>query len=402
MTASAASKRLCTIRDVDWGGKTALVRVDFNVPMQDGRVAEDTRIRAVLPTLHELRQRGARVVLLSHLGRPDGTVQPNLSLAPIAVRLAELQQAPCAFASDCVGPQAQSAVAALRPGEVLLLENVRFHAEEEANDAGFAVQLAQLGDVFVNDAFGTAHRAHASTEGVAHVLPAVAGLLVEKEVTALGNALDRPDHPFVAVIGGAKVSSKLEVLRNLAQKVDELLIGGGMANTFLKALDYDVGKSLLEPDLVYVADGLLDHARSRGARVVVPADVIVTTSLHDGGHVRVALVDQVGPDEIIADIGPETIAAYESTLAQARTILWNGPMGVFEQPRFAAGTLAIARTLASSTATTVVGGGESVQAIEQAGLADKITHVSTGGGASLEFLEGKELPGVAALQHDCT
>jgi phosphoglycerate kinase len=396
--------RLCTIRDVDWGGgSAALVRVDFNVPLHDdGTVADDTRIRAVLPTLAELRRRGARVVLLSHLGRPDGRVQPKYSLARVAERLAELQGAPCAFASDCVGPTARAAVDALGSGQVVLLENVRFHPEEEANDPAFARRLAELGDVFVNDAFGAAHRAHASTEGVAHVLPAVAGLLMDKEVTVLGRLLESPDRPFVAVIGGAKVSSKLEVLRNLARKVDELLIGGGMANTFLKALDYEVGKSLLEPELVRTADELLDHARHGGARVVVPEDVVVTTSLHDGGHVRTARVDQVRPDEIIVDIGPDTIRAYRGTLARARTILWNGPMGVFEQPRFAAGTLAIARALADSTGTTVVGGGESVQAVEQAGVADRITHVSTGGGASLEFLEGKELPGVAALRHDCT
>jgi phosphoglycerate kinase len=396
------SPRLCTVRDVDWPGTTALVRVDFNVPMRDGRVADDTRIRAVLPTLGELRGRGARVVLLSHLGRPDGKPQPKLSLAPIAERLAELRKAPCGFASDCVGPRARAAVAALLPGDVVLLENVRFHPEEEANDPAFARQLAALGDVFVNDAFGTAHRAHASTEGIAHVLPAVAGLLMEQEVTALTNALDRPERPFMAVIGGAKVSTKLNVLRNLTSKVDELLIGGGMANTFLKALDYEVGKSLLEPDLVRAADELLDHARRGGARIVVPEDVVLTTSLHDSGHRRVARVDQVGHDEIIADIGPDTITAYQKTLARARTIVWNGPMGVFEQPVYAAGTLAIAQALAGSTATTVVGGGESVQAVEQMGVADKLTHVSTGGGATLEFLEGKELPGVAALRHDCS
>jgi phosphoglycerate kinase len=329
-------------------------------------------------------------------------VQPKYSLAPIAERLSELQPVPCAFADECVGPVARAAVDGLRPGDVVLLENVRFHAEEERNDPAFAGQLAELGDAFVNDAFGTAHRAHASTEGVAHLLPAVAGLLMEKEVSALGDALDHPERPFVAVIGGAKVSSKLDVLRNLAQKVDELLIGGGMANTFLRALDYDVGKSLLELDLVRTADELLGHTRRRGARVVLPEDVVVTTSLHEGGHVRIARVDQVRADEIIVDIGPATIRAYQDVLARARTILWNGPMGVFEQPRFAAGTVAVAHALAASTGTTVVGGGESVQAVEQAGVADALTHVSTGGGASLEFLEGKELPGVAALRHDCT
>jgi phosphoglycerate kinase len=369
--------------------------------MHEGAVADDTRIRAIIPTLDALRERGARIVLLSHLGRPDGTPQPKLSLAPIAARLTELWAPGCGFASDCIGPPATEAVERLGPGQAVLLENVRFHPEEEANDPAFARQLVALGDVYVNDAFGTAHRAHASTEGVAHLLPAVAGLLMEKEVAALGGALEHPEHPFVAVIGGAKVSSKLQVLRNLAQKVDELLIGGGMANTFLRALGYEVGKSLLEPNLVPEASALLDQAHHHGGRLVLPSDVVVTTSLDPGGAVRTTLVDRVRPNEIIVDIGPETVAAYDATLGRARTILWNGPMGVFEDERFAAGTLAIARALASSPGTTIVGGGESVQAVEQAGVADRLTHVSTGGGASLEFIEGKVLPGVAALRHDC-
>jgi phosphoglycerate kinase len=396
--------RLCTVRDVDWirgGSKTALVRVDFNVPLRDGRVADDTRIRAVGPTLDELQRRGARIVLLSHLGRPDGKRNPKYSLRPIVERLSEIRGQPCAFADDCVGPEAERAARQLPPGGLLLLENVRFHPEEEANDPGFASQLAALGDVFVNDAFGAAHRAHASTEGVAHHLPAVAGLLMEKEVTALGSALDKPERPFVAVIGGAKVSTKLAVLRNLQTKVDELLIGGGMANTFLKALGHEVGKSLLEPDLVPAAAELLDQVHHRGARLLVPRDVVVTTSLEGDGAVRSVSVEGVRPDEMIVDIGPETIGGFRTALRNARTVLWNGPMGVFEDPRFAEGTLAIARALADSHATTVVGGGESVQAVEQAGVADKLTHVSTGGGAALEFLEGKELPGVAALRHDC-
>jgi phosphoglycerate kinase len=379
------------------------VRVDVNVPMHDGAVADDTRIRAIIPTLDALRERGARIVLLSHLGRPDGKPQgwERFSLAPIARRLSEIWPPGCAFATDCVGPAATEAVARLEPGQAVLLENVRFHPEEEQNDPTFAHQLAALGDVYVDDAFGTAHRAHASTEGVAHDLPAVAGLLMEKEVAALSGALEHPEHPFVAVIGGAKVSTKLQVLQNLAQKVDELLIGGGMANTFLRALDYEVGKSLLEPDLVPAASALLDQAHHRGGRLVLPTDVVVTTSLEPGGSVRTTLVDHVRPNEIIVDIGPETIAAYDAVLGRARTILWNGPMGVFEDDRFAAGTLAIARALASSSGTTIVGGGESVQAVEQAGVADRLTHVSTGGGASLEFMEGKVLPGVAALRHDC-
>jgi phosphoglycerate kinase len=285
----------------------------------------------------------------------------------------------------------------LKPGEVLLLENVRFHAEEEANDAAFAAELAQLGDVFVNDAFGTAHRAHASTEGLAHQLPAVAGLLMERELAALGGALESPKRPFVAVIGGAKVSTKLGVLHNLIERVDRLLIGGGMANTFLKAAGKEVGRSLLEADLVPTAKELL----GRGGKIVLPSDAVVTTDLKGAAEPRTTSVDDVRADELIVDIGPHTIAAFEAEIGRAGTVLWNGPMGVFEDPRFGAGTLAVARAMAESSATTVVGGGESVQAVEQAGLAEKLSHVSTGGGASLEFIEGKTLPGVAVLRSDC-
>jgi phosphoglycerate kinase len=390
--------RLCTVRDVDWSGKTALVRVDFNVPMQDGRVADDTRIRAAAPTLHYLREHGARVVLLSHLGRPDGQVNSKYSLQPVAQRVSEVLGAECAFASDSVGPQAEQAVRGLAPGGVVLLENVRFHPQEEANDAHFAEQLAQLGDVFVNDAFGTAHRAHASTEGLAHRLPAVAGLLMDKEITFIGGALDDPTRPFVAIVGGAKVSSKLAVLENLIARVDRLLIGGGMANTFLKAQGCEVGKSLLEADLVATARDLL----SGSDKIVLPTDVVVTTDLKNAeAPVQSVGVDAVAADVMIVDIGPQTRELFKTEIARARTVLWNGPMGVFENPRFAAGTLALAQAMAASTATTIVGGGESVQAVEQAGLADKLSHVSTGGGAALEFIEGKVLPGVAALRSDC-
>jgi phosphoglycerate kinase len=389
--------RLCTVRDVDWSGKTALVRVDFNVPMQDGRVADDSRIRAALPTLQYLREHGARVVLMSHLGRPDGKPNPKYSLEPVAERLGELVKTPIPFAADCVGPPAEAAVKMIGPGEVVLLENVRFHAEEEANDAGFAAQLAKLGDTFVNDAFGTAHRAHASTEGLAHHLPAVAGLLMEKEIVTIGQALESPKRPFVAVVGGAKVSSKLAVLQNLIDRVDRLLIGGGMANTFLKAQGREVGKSLLEPDLVATARELLSH----GDKIVLPVDVVVTTDLKGDAPGRTVAVADVAADDIIVDIGPRTIDAFGVEITRAGTVLWNGPMGVFEQPRFARGTLAVAQAMAESKATTIVGGGESVQAVEQAGLAARLTHVSTGGGASLEFIEGKVLPGVAALKHDC-
>ena len=391
----------CTIRDVDWGGKTALVRVDFNVPMEDGRIADDTRVRAVLPTLQYLREHGAKVVLMSHFGRPKGQPNPKYSLETVAERLGELLGAPCPFAGDCVGPPAEAAVKMLKPGDVVLLENLRFHAEEEANDPGFAEQLSKLGDVFVNDAFGAAHRAHASTEGVARYLPAVAGLLMEKEVSALGRALDNPERPFVAIIGGAKVSSKLGVLQNLVGKVDALLIGGGMANTFLKAQGQEVGKSLLEADLVQTAGDLIQQAQSRGVRLTLPIDVVVTISLDADGSSRTTSAGDVRADEMIVDIGPETTRAFEAEVAGAGTVLWNGPMGVFENPKFAAGTLAIARAMAESKGTTVVGGGESVQAAEEAGVADRLTHVSTGGGASLEFIEGRTLPGVAALRSDC-
>ncbi len=390
--------RLCTVRDVDWSGKTALVRVDFNVPMQDGRVADDTRIRAALPTLQFLREKGAKIVLLSHLGRPDGKPAEKYSLKPVAARTAELLGAEVRFAADCVGPAAEDAVSALNPGEVVLLENVRFHAEEEANDSGFAGQLAGLADVFVNDAFGTAHRAHASTEGLAQYLPAVAGLLMEKEIVSLGSALEEPARPFVGIVGGAKVSSKLAVLENLIDRVDRLLIGGGMANTFLKAQGREVGKSLLEADLVGTAADLLQ----RGGKIVLPVDVVVTMDLKGSAPPRTTTIDDIRPDEMIVDIGPQTAKLFASEIGPAGTVLWNGPMGIFEDPRFAAGTLSVARAMAESKGTTVVGGGESVQAVEQAGLADKLTHVSTGGGASLEFIEGKVLPGVAALKRDCT
>lgn len=386
---------------MDWAGKTALVRVDFNVPMKDGAVADDTRIRAAVPTLHYLREHGARVVLMSHLGRPDGQVNLSYTLAPIARRTAELLHAPCGFAEDCVGELALTAVRALQPGGMVLLENVRFHAGEEENDPAFAQQLAALGDVFVNDAFGTAHRAHASTEGLARYLPAVAGFLMEKEVSSLTMVLDSPERPFAAIVGGAKVSSKLGVLKALIDRVDALIIGGGMANTFLAARGENVGKSLLEKDLIATAEGLVQQARARDVALLLPLDVVVTTDISGKGPVRTCLAGDVGPDEMIVDVGPESIRTYEAEIARARTILWNGPMGVFEVKPFARGTLAVAHALARSTGATVVGGGESVQAVEAAGVADRLTHVSTGGGATLELIEGRVLPGVAALRSDC-
>ncbi len=364
-------------------------------------MADDTRIRAALPTVNYLREHGAQVVLMSHLGRPKGGPDPKYSLEPVAERTGELLGAPCPFAADCVGPSAEAAVKMIEPGGVVLLENLRFHPEEEANDPAFARQLASLGDAFVNDAFGTAHRAHASTEGITHYLPSVAGFLMEKELSALGSALNDPRRPLVAVVGGAKVSSKLGVLDNLISRADAVLVGGGMANTFLKAQGYEVGKSLLEPDLVPRARDLLDHAKRHGVKLLVPTDVMVTTSLEADAPARVAGVEDVKPDEIVADVGPLTTQAYQEQVRGAGTVLWNGPMGVFENPKFASGTFAIARAMADSSAKTIVGGGESVQAVEEAGIADRLTHVSTGGGASLEFIEGKTLPGVAALKQDC-
>ncbi|MGN6812425.1 MAG: phosphoglycerate kinase, partial [Thermomicrobiales bacterium] len=375
----------------------AIVRVDFNVPLDGDQITDDTRIRAALPTIQALRDGGAAVVLMSHLGRPKGQANPKYSLAPAARRLSELLGAPVPLQPDCVGPQVEAAVRALQPGDVTLLENLRFHPEEEANDPGFARQLAALGDVYVDDAFGSAHRAHASTEGITHDLPAVAGLLMERELAALSRALDNPAHPFVTILGGAKVSDKIGVIQNLLGKVDALLIGGGMANTFLAAQGHPIGKSLNEPDKADLARELLDQAKERNVTLALPADVVVAPEMKADAPRHTVGIDDVLDDQAIFDIGPRTIAAYKDLLDGAQTVVWNGPMGVFEVAPFAAGTRAIAEAVAASDAFSIVGGGDSVAAIEEAGLADRISHVSTGGGASLEFLEGRELPGVAAL-----
>jgi phosphoglycerate kinase len=388
-----------TLKDLDVDGKTALVRVDYNVPLdKEGRVADATRIRATLPTIAWLRERNARVVLMSHLGRPDGDVKPALSLKPVADELSLLIGMPVHFASDCIGPAAAAVVQDLQPGDVAVLENVRFHGAEEKNDTAFAQQLAANGQVYVNDAFGTAHRAHASTEGLAHLLPSAAGLLLEREVTVLDSLLHGAESPFIAVIGGAKVSTKLAVLESLVDRVNGLLIGGGMANTFLKAQGHEVGKSLLEVDQIPNARALFERAAERGVTIEIPTDVIVTRNLSPEGDREVVLANGIPADGIVADVGPDSVERYGKVISGARTIFWNGPMGVFEIAQFAEGTKRIAQLIADSGAVTVVGGGESVQAVEELGLAEKMTHVSTGGGAALEFIEGRTLPGVAALQ----
>ena len=353
-----------------------------------------TRIRETLPTLRYLQEQGCRIVLLSHLGRPDGHDDPKYTLAPVAAELEKLLGAPVLFAHDTIGPDSHAKAEQLQPGGVLLLENVRFYSGEEEDDPAFAGCLAELGEIFVNDAFGTAHRAHASTEGVAHHLPAVAGFLMEKELDALGRVLENPARPLLAVVGGAKVSSKIAVLENLLPRVDEMIIGGGMACTFLKAKGYEIGKSLLETESLPVATELMAAA---GPRLLLPVDGLCADRVDPSAHTDIEPVDQMRPDVAMVDIGPQSVAEFSAAVAHARTILWNGPMGIFEMEPFAAGTRAIADAIASSGATTVVGGGDTVAAIEKFSDASRFTHVSTGGGASLEFLEGKELPGVAAL-----
>lgn len=384
-----------TIRDVDVKGKRVLVRVDFNVPLKDEAVADDRRIRAALPTIQYLLDHGAAVVLMSHLGRPKGEPKPEFRMDPVARRLSELLGRSVTKLDDCVGVQVENTVNSMKPGDVILLENTRFKPGETENDALLAEGLARLGEIFVNDAFGAAHRAHASTEGVAHHLPAVAGFLMEKELTYLGRALADPERPFLAVLGGAKISDKIGVIQNLMSKVDSLLIGGGMANTFFKAQGLNMGDSLVEDEVLDTARELLASA---DGKLVLPVDCVIADRFDADAEAQVVPVDQVPAGWRILDIGPASVAHFSNRLAAAQTVVWNGPMGVFEFPRFAEGTFAIARALAGlKGATTIIGGGDSAAAVEQSGLADKMSHISTGGGASLEFLEGKELPGVAAL-----
>jgi len=391
-----ARRGLAEIGDVR--GRRVLVRVDLNVPLKDGVVGDDTRIRAALPTIEALRGHGARVVLCSHLGRPKGERRPEDSLRPVAGRLSELLGAPVAFADDCVGPAAEAVVDGLGEGDVCLLENLRYHAEEEANDPAFAAQLAALGDVYVNDAFGAAHRAHASTEGVAHLLPAHAGLLMQREVDVLTGLLEAPEHPFVAIVGGVKVADKIAVLDRLVEVADCVLIGGAMAFTFIVAAGGEVGSSLHEDaDGQEIARRAVAKAAETGCALLLPVDVVAADAFSADAATRTEPADAISAGWMGLDIGPETAALYAERIASARTVLWNGPMGAFEMAPFAAGTRAVAEAVAGCGGTTVVGGGDSVAAITQFGFADRVTHVSTGGGASLELLEGRVLPGVAAI-----
>jgi phosphoglycerate kinase len=389
-----------TIRDADVAGKRVFVRVDFNVPIADGKVSDDSRIRAAIPTINALLQGGARVILASHLGRPDGKVQDGLRLRPVGQRLGEILRRHVPVTGDALGLGTEDALKRLRPGEILLLENLRFHVEEEQNDPAFAAALASYADIYVNDAFGTAHRAHASTVGIAKLLPAYAGLLMEREIEMLSKLLEAPDRPFAAILGGAKVSDKIKVIDHLLTKVDMLILGGGMANTFLLAQGKAVGKSLAEPDRVDDALRILSSAANNGVRVILPVDVIVAKEVTRGTEYKTLRAEKIPASWHIVDLGKDSQDTIVEALADIRTVFWNGPLGVFEIPSFAHGTKAVARILAERAdagATVIVGGGDSVAAVTQQGLADRMTHISTGGGASLEFLEGRELPGVDVL-----
>jgi phosphoglycerate kinase len=383
-----------SITDIDVNGKKVLVRVDFNVPIKEGKIKDDTRITSALPTIQYLLEKGAAVILFSHLGRPKDEPDPQFSLAPVAAHLGKLIPNPVKFAEDCIGPVAEAAAAALKPGEVLVLENTRFYKAESKNDPEMSKQFAKLADIYVNDAFGSAHRAHASTEGVAKYLPAVAGFLMEKEIKYLGQAIDNPARPFIAIMGGAKISDKIGVIDNLLTKADAVLIGGGMANTFFKAQGYPLGDSLVEAEALDTARELLAKA---GDKLRLPVDMVIANAFDNDAETKVVGVGPVPDGWRILDVGPETVENYAKVISTAGTVVWNGPMGVFEMPNFAKGTYGVAEAVAASNAVSVIGGGDSVSAINQSGLSDKVSHISTGGGASLEMLEGKILPGLAAL-----
>jgi phosphoglycerate kinase len=383
-----------SVKDIDLKGKRVLMRVDFNVPMEAGKVTDDKRIKAALPTIQYVLEQGASLILMSHLGRPKNGFDPEFSLKAAAEVLSGHLGIPVQMAPDCVGPDVEKLAFALKPGEVIMLENTRFHPEEEKNDLDLAKKMAVLGDVFVNDAFGSAHRAHSSTEGVAHFLPAVSGFLMEQELEYLGRATSNPEHPYIAILGGAKISDKILVVENLLAKCDKLIIGGGMANTFLAAKGLNMQDSLVETSSVEMAKTILAR---HSAKIILPVDAVIADKFDAEANSQVVDVDKIPTGWRMLDIGPQTLALYRKTLEGAKLIVWNGPVGVFEMPKFAEGTFALAKILAESGATTVIGGGDSASAVKKAGVAKQMTHVSTGGGASLEFLEGKELPGVAAL-----
>ncbi|ASJ56016.1 phosphoglycerate kinase [Brevibacillus formosus] len=386
-----------SIRDVELAGKRVFCRVDFNVPMQDGVITDDTRIRAAVPTIRFMMEAGAKVILASHFGRPKGQVVEEMRLTPVAAHLSSLLGKDARKLEDCHGADVEAAVERMESGDVILLENVRFHAGEEKNDPELAKSFAALADLFVNDAFGTAHRAHASTAGIAEYIPAVAGLLMEKEIRFMGGALSNPERPFTAIVGGAKVKDKIAVIENLLTKVDHLIIGGGMANTFLKAQGYGIGASLCEDDKLDLARTLMDQAKERGVQLLMPVDVVVADRFAADAEKQVVAIDAIPEGWMALDIGPKTVEQYRSVIVDSKTVVWNGPMGVFEMDAFAGGTIGVAKAMAACSGTTIIGGGDSVAAVEKAGVAEQMTHISTGGGASLEFMEGKELPGVAVL-----
>ncbi|MEW9669450.1 phosphoglycerate kinase [Ammoniphilus sp. 3BR4] len=387
-----------TVRDVEVSGKKVFCRVDFNVPMSEGTITDDTRIRAAIPTIQYLKEQGAKVILASHLGRPKGKVNEEMRLTAVAERLSELLGSPVASAKEVVGEAVTAQVQEMRDGDVLLLENVRFHPGEEKNDPELAKQFASLADLFVNDAFGAAHRAHASTEGIGHFIPAVSGFLMEKELEFLGGALSKPERPFTAIIGGAKVKDKIGVIESLLDKVDNLIIGGGLANTFIKAQGHDVGASLLEEDKVDLAASFIQKAKDKGVQFYIPTDVLVADRFSNDANTQQVSVSAIPEGWQALDIGSETTATYQEVVAASKTVVWNGPMGVFEMETFMKGTEAIAQAMVKVQGTTIIGGGDSVAAVEKAGVAEKMSHISTGGGASLEFMEGKQLPGVTILE----